>query len=66
MLILLWEIMTKPSILQKGTWRFQERYDFHNSIMLAVGFCSHLQRFYGGVFTHLILSDCILNDFRDS
>lgn len=38
---LLWEITTKPSILQKDTWRFQERYDFHTPAMLAVGFCSH-------------------------
>lgn len=42
---LLWEITTKPSISQKGTWRFQERYDFHTPAMLAVGFCSHSQRF---------------------
>ena len=39
--ILLWEIMTKLCILQKGTWRFQERYDFGTPCILALGFCFH-------------------------
>lgn len=54
MLTLLWGIMTKPSISQEGTWRFQERYDFQTPTVLAVGFCSDSHRFYGGVFMHLI------------
>lgn len=54
MLTLLWAIMTKPSISQEGTWRFQERYDFHTPTMLVADFSSHSHRFYGGVFMHLI------------